>query len=271
MRTKRNLMGALVGFAMLATPITAAAKDHGRNFQNSARASHAARTFAAPVRTFTPAPAARNFGFRNNAQRAIPFNTVNRAPRFNQNFIPPGHLHAPGWNRNWNNTQAFVPVGHRDWEDEEEEHEHYNGTPAVVCDEDGDDCRTVGGYQGGYQGGYYPNYGYGAGNYQTGNAASACVEAQRLQNQYRRDRATGHPAAAADLLRKISRMQSYCGGAPVGRGLLGGLGGAPFGNGLLGGLGAPAYNNYGYNGGYNQPYNNGYGSSLAPLLQQFIP
>jgi hypothetical protein len=237
-------MTALVGFALLATPITAAAKDHGRNFQNSVRASHA-------VRTFTPGPVARNFGFRNNVQGAIPFNTVNRAARFNQNFIPPGHLHARGWNRNWRNSQAFVPAGGY-------------ATPGVVCDADGDDCRSVG-YQGGYQNGYQPNYG------KVGNNAGGCVEAQRLQNQYSRDRATGHPAAAAGLLRKISRMQSYCGGAPVGGGLLGGLAGAPFGNGLPGGLGAPAYNNYGYNSGYNQPYyNNGYGSSLAPLLQQFI-
>ena len=257
MRTKQNLMTALVGFAMLATPITAAAKDHGRNFQNRARASHAARTFAAPVRTFTPAPVARGFRFRNAAPVVIPVNRVNRAARFSPNFIPPGHLHARGWNRKWRNSQTFVPAGGY-------------ATPGVVCDEDGDDCRSVG-YQGGYQNGYYPNYGYGAGNYQVGNNAGACVEAQRLQQQVRRDRATGHPAAANDVLRKMARMERACGGAPVGGGLLGGLGGAPFGNGLPGGLGAPAYNNYGYNSGYNQPYyNNGYGSSLAPLLQQFI-
>ena len=249
MRTKQNLMAALVGFAMLATPITAAAKDHGRNFQNSSRASHAARTFAAPVRTFTPAPVAQRFAFRNVAPRPIAINTLNRAPRFRPNFIPPGHLHAPGWNRNWNNSQAFVPVDRRNWEDEEEEHEHYNGTPAVVCDEDGDDCRSVGGYQGGY-------------------GSAACVEAQRLQQQVRRDRATGHPAAANDVLRKMARMERACGGAPVGGGLLGGLRGL----GGLNGLGGPAYNNYGYNGGYNQPYyNNGYGSTLAPLIQQFLP
>ena len=270
MRTKQNLMTALVGFAMLATPITAAAKDHGRNFQNRARASHAARTFAAPVRTFTTAPVARRFGFRNTAPVVIPVKRVNRAARFNPNFVPPGHLHAPGWNKNWNNAQAFVPPGHRNWQDEEEEeeHEHNYARPAVVCDEDGDDCRSVGGYQGGY----YPNYGYNGGGYQGGYGSGACVEARRLQQQVRRDRATGHPAAANDVLRKMARMERACGGAPIGGGRLGRLGGAPFGNGLLGGLGAPAYNNYGYNSGYNQPYyNNGYGSTLAPLLQQFLP
>ena len=263
MRSRQKLMTALLGIAMLATPITAAAKDHGRNFQNNVRASRAARTFAAPVRTFTPARVAPRFAFRNVAPQPIVINTANRAPRFKSNFIPPGHLHAPGWNRNWNYSQAYVPVGHRNWEDEEEEeeHEHRYATPAVVCDEDGDDCRTVGGYGGTY----YPSYGYGYGGYQGGYGSGACVEAQRLRQQVRRDRATGHPGAANDVLRKMVRMERACAGGPIGGGLLGGLGG-------LGRFGGPAYNNYGYNSGYNQPYyNNGYGSTLAPLIQQFLP
>ncbi|HYL60638.1 MAG TPA: hypothetical protein VEU51_17365 [Candidatus Acidoferrales bacterium] len=266
MRSRQNLTAALVGIAMLATPIAAAAKDHGRNFQNNVRAARAARTFAAPARTFTPAPVARRFAFRNVAPVVIPVNRVNRAARFNPNFVPPGHLHARGWNRNWNNSQAFVPVNQS--YDEDEAQEQYNATPAVVCDEDGDDCRAAGGYQGGY----YPNYGYNGGGYQGGYGSGACIEAQRLQQQVRRDRATGHPAAANDVLRKMARMERACGGAPVGGGLLGGLRGL----GGLNGLGGPAYNNYGYNsgynGGYNQPYyNNGYGSTLAPLIQQFFP
>jgi hypothetical protein len=280
MRTRQNLTAALVGIAMLATPIAAAAKDHGRNFQNSSRPSHAARTFAAPARTFTPASVARRFAFRNIAQRPIAINAVNRAPRFRPNFIPPGHLRAPGWNRNWNNSQAYVPAGNRYDEEEEEERERNYSQSAVVCDADGDDCHAAGGYQGGY----YPNYGYNGGGYQGGYGSAACVEAQRLQQQVRRDRATGHPAAANDVLRKMARVERACGGGQVGGGLLGGLGGL----GRLGGqngLGGPAYNNYGYNnaynGGYNQPNYNNYGynqpnynggmSTLAPLLQQFLP
>ena len=95
---------------------------------------------------------------------------------------------------------------------------------------------------------------------------------------YARDRATGHPAAAADLLRQNQwALHSGCAGGNGG-GLLGGLGGggyrgAPaynngggYGNGGLGGYrGAPAYGNGGYNTGYGQP--NGGGSMLAPLMQ----
>jgi hypothetical protein len=81
---------------------------------------------------------------------------------------------------------------------------------------------------------------------------------------YQRDRATGHPAAAYDVLRQNQwAMRSGCAtGAPVGGGLLGGLSGyrgaAPYGGG---------YNGGGYNGGYGQPY--GSGSMLAPLMQYF--
>jgi len=87
---------------------------------------------------------------------------------------------------------------------------------------------------------------------------------------YARDRATGHPAAAADLLRQNQGiMRSGCvnGGRFGGGRGFGGLGG-------LGGYGAaPVYGNGGYNrgygngaynGGYGQPYGNG--SMLAPLL-----
>ena len=106
---------------------------------------------------------------------------------------------------------------------------------------------------------------------------------------YARDRATGHPAAAADLLRQNQwALHSGCAtGAVGGGGLLGGLGGLGGyrggqqynnynGGGLFSGLGgfggnrnAPVYGNGGYNTryntGYGQPY--GGGSSLAPLLQ----
>ena len=124
---------------------------------------------------------------------------------------------------------------------------------------------------------------YGAPIYS--NGSSSCRAAQSIVNNYYRDRNTGHPAAAAELLaRNQWAFQSGCaGGSPYAGGLLGGLGGyggAPAynnrggynagyngGGGLFGG--APAYNNNGgYNGGYGQPY--GSGSALAPLIQQFV-
>jgi hypothetical protein len=115
--------------------------------------------------------------------------------------------------------------------------------------------------------------GYGGGN--------GCGGAERVMRTYQRDRATGHPAAAYDLLRQNQwAMRGGCAsGAQTGRGLLGGLGGlggyggaqqySNYGRGgLLGGLGglggyrgAPAYGNT----GYGQRY--GGGSMISPLLQ----
>jgi hypothetical protein len=131
----------------------------------------------------------------------------------------------------------------------------------------------------------YPARGY-APYYGAPMNSGACAKAQVLANQYRKDRATGHPAAAADVLRQMSSLRN--------RGCTASA--APFRRGLYGGgyQGVSAYNNYGYNaGGYNAPYNGSgyntynaggynapnYGSGynggmlgqFAPMLQQFVP
>jgi hypothetical protein len=249
MNSKRSLMTVLVGLAMLATPIAAAAKDH--NYNNS----HAARV-------------ARSFSGRNVAPAVVTGHDFRN-----------GSIARHDWreNRAWENANAYSNYGNRG----------YYGAPAYVA------APVYSGYGGGYGGG------------------NGCGNAQRIMNTYSRDRATGHPAAAADLLRQNQwALHSGCAsGATYGGGLLGGLGGlggyrgapaynnygggygnggllggltgyrgAPaynngggYGNGgLLGGLGgyrgAPAYNNGGgYNTGYGQP--NGGGSMLAPLMQ----
>jgi hypothetical protein len=234
MKSKRGLMTVLVGVAMLAMPLTAAAKDHGR-FHNSQ---------------------ARGFAARHNVGPAA----VNRHEFRHQAYL------AGAGGRNWNGN-------HRGWNDG-----------------DADDNQNYG------NSGYYPSQTYAApvyaapvyaapyGSYARGG--NGCNNAQRVMRTYARDRATGHPAAAYDLLRQNQwALHSGCaGGAPVNSGMLGGLGGLGgyggppaynnYGNGgLLGGLGnlggyrgAPAYGNgAGYNGGYGQPY--GSGSMLAPLLQ----
>ena len=40
----------------------------------------------------------------------------------------------------------------------------------------------------------------------------ACANAARLENQYRRDRATGHPAAANDVLAEMRTAENRCHG-----------------------------------------------------------
>jgi len=237
-------MAVLVGLAMLATPLAAAAKDY-HHYD-----SHAARVEARAVNA-----SAHSFAATRNYDRAVR-----------------------------NDAAAYRAYG-------------YRGYAAP-----------------GYVGAPYYGGGYGGGGYVGGNG---CGSAQRVMNTYNRDRNTGHPAAAYDLLaRNRWAFNSGCAGAaPVGGGLFGGgvpaysnyggnglgglFGGSPaaysnyrpayngggyngggYGqpyrsNGLLGGLFGgspaantnyrPAYNGAGYNGGYGQP--NGGGSGLGSLMQ----
>jgi hypothetical protein len=56
---------------------------------------------------------------------------------------------------------------------------------------------------------YYPNYNYGyAPAYGRGYGYTGGCDMTRLQNVYRQDRATGHPAAAND----VARQMRSCGG-----------------------------------------------------------
>jgi hypothetical protein len=241
MKSKRGLMTALIGLAMLATPITAAAKDHhdggGRNYSHQE-----SRSYNAPARSYAPA---HNFGNRHEFRNE----------------------------RNWN---AAPVVAHRDWSGDRHDwngdrHEYRGGNRGWG---DADDYRHYGygnyGYRSYYaapayvaSGPYYGGSGYGG---------NACAWAQHVRNVYARDRYTGHPAAAADLLPRLRNAERACGGVPYS------------GGGLFSGFGAPAYadyNGYGGYGGYNgynayNGYNNygyqqpGYASMLGPLLQQFV-
>jgi Ni/Co efflux regulator RcnB len=208
MKSKLSLMTALVGLAMLATPLTAAAKDHGREARNYSHAAPVARTFAPAV--------------------------VNR------------HEVRNGGNGMW--MPAPRAIARHEWHEDRHEWKHGWG--------DADDYRN---YGGGY-GGYNPAPVYAAPVYAApvysgyGGYGRNCLNAQRVMNTYWRDRNTGHPAAAYDLLRQNQwAFHSGCAsGAPVGNRLLGGFTG----------YGTPAYGNY---GGYGQPY--GGSSLLGPLLQ----
>jgi hypothetical protein len=240
MNSKRGLMAVLVGLAMLATPLAAAAKDY---HHYDSHAAHVARSVNASAHSFV---ATRNY---------------DRALR---------HDAAAGWT-----------ADHRGWRDAAAYRAYGRGYAAP-----------------GYVGApYAATPYYGGGGYAGGNG---CGAAQRVMNTYYRDRNTGHPAAAYDLLAQNRwAFNSGCaGGAPVGGGLFGG--GVPAynsyrGNGLLGGLFGgspaaysnyrpaynggglfggspaaytnyrPAYNGGGYNGGYGQP--SGGSSMLGPLLQ----
>src|SRR5271156_2822488 len=220
MNSKRSLMTALVGLAMLATPIAAAAHD----YNHYDHATHAARV-AAETHPFA------NHAYGNGAfarherheERAIA--DANAYRNYGRGYGTPAYV-APAYTAPVYAAPAYAAPA-------------YASAPY---------------YGGGYGGG-----GYGG---------NGCRRAQSVMTNYYKDRNTGHPAAAYDLLRQNQGvLNSGCAtGAPI-------MGSAPLG-GLLGGLGGygrPAYNG-GYNTGYaqqgyGQPY--GGGSMLAPLLGQF--
>jgi hypothetical protein len=228
MNSKRGLMTVLVGVAMLAMPLTAAAKDHGR-FNNSQARSFVSAPSVAPVFV-------SKHDFRHGAT-----------------WMPAPVGMRPAWRE------------HRAWENANYGRGYY-GAPAYVTPAYAAPVYAAPVYAAPYGGGYA--------------GGNGCGQAQHVMRTYARDRATGHPAAAADVLRQNQwALRSGCASAaPYGGGGLGGLGGyrgAPvynnggYNGGLLGGLGgyrgAPVYGN-GYNTGYGQPYG-GNGSMLAPLLQ----
>jgi len=222
MNSKRSLMTALVGLAMLATPIAAAAHDynHYDHPAHAARVAAATHPFANHV--FGNGAFARH---ERHEERAIADANAYRNYGRGYGYAAPAYV-APAYTAPVYAAPAYAAPA-------------YASAPY---------------YGGGYGGG-----GYGG---------NGCRRAQSVMTNYYKDRNTGHPAAAYDLLRQNQwALNSGCAtGAPV-------MGNAPLG-GLLGGLGGygrPAYNG-GYNTGYaqqgyGQPY--GGGSMLAPLLGQF--
>lgn len=197
MKLKRNLMTGLIGLALIAAPITAAARDNdsGRNNPHQAQAqSHsnapAAHSNSAPERSndrsrnFAQAPAPRNesraqSGFR--AENRAPAVAEHRDARQDRNDarrdFRGDRNDGDRWNRD--GDRDYRNYGHRDDDDD-----YAEGAPYYVMP-----------------------YGY---------AGGACAWARHLRNVYYYDRSTGHPAAAAYLIPQLRRAERNCGGVPYG-------------------------------------------------------
>ena len=177
MKSKVSLMAAIVGLAMLATPIAAAAKDHRYDY---VRAQGPRSTWAAPVPALRP-------------------------------------VHE--WHdRGWHDGDGYRGYGRRGYYPAPVYTAPVYAAPAPAY-------------------GYGPGYGY----------SNPCRRANSVMYNYQKDRATGHPAAAYDLLRQNQwALHNGCTAGPAS---------------YRGG-----YGNYGY-GGYGQPY--GGNSTFSPLLQYF--
>lgn len=222
MEYRRKLMTGLIGLALLAAPITAAAKDsdNGKDnsrqsqSQNTASPSHsvsapahsnaparnAAPAMIAPARNAAPATMTRH-EFRD--QRA---DRTNAAPAATAPAMTRHEFREQRANRTFNAAPAVTT--RRDWradrrEDRREVRNDQNGWrhDRRGYDYDNDNDRRWGPY---YTGGpyYVMPQGY---------AGGACAWARHLRRVYFYDRNTGHPAAAADLLPRLRRAERACG------------------------------------------------------------
>jgi hypothetical protein len=176
MKSKRKLIMALLGLALFATPINALAYRNDTAARTRTTAAAPARSFAATRGTSFSRPAAvRSFANRNFAQSARPLNRTFQSNPVMNNWRANGFLQnrgAYGYNDNRGPGYGYaVP------------------------------SRMYGAGEQAY-GPSYAGLGYGGGT---------CANVQRLQNQARRDRYTGHPAAANDLLQRMRWAENRCG------------------------------------------------------------
>jgi hypothetical protein len=179
MMSSKSLAAAILGLAMLATPITAAASEHHRAARNTAR---------------TAASAPRTFNFHNSAPARIVAPASSFAPRVGTSNRS---AQAAGWHQ------------HRDFDDRG----NFAGNGGVVP------VYPAYGYTNLAPApavGYLtpaPTLGYAAPTY-----GSSCAAAQRAIKIARHDRRTGHPAAANDVLRNNAQALANCpeiGGLPA--------------------------------------------------------
>jgi hypothetical protein len=222
MKFSRNLMTGLLGVAMLAAPITAAAQDHdsGKNNSRQAQSESRSNESRSNASAHNAAPAAHS---ESRDQRSARTETRSAAPaNMNRNEARDQHS-ARTETRN-----AAPAVATRN--ESRDNGRSYNGAPAVA-NRDSRDYRNDGGHDWkkgdrdyrGYGRDYdHDDYGhdrdYAAGGWlmPRGYYGGACGWAQHLRNVYRHDEYTGHPAAAADMLYQVHRAERACGGVPYG-------------------------------------------------------
>ena len=209
MNYKRNLMTGLIGLAMLAAPINAAAKNNDRGSNNGHQEQRAESHNSAPARSndharnSAPAPAPRNEvrqqgGGRNEVRNFAPA----PAPRNEFREQGGGRTWAPAPEPAHREARQGGDDGHRDWREGRN-------------DGDGDRWNRDRDYR---NYGDNDDYAEGAPYYvmPEGYAGGACAWARHLRNVYYYDRNTGHPAAAASLLPQLRRAELRCGGGTYG-------------------------------------------------------
>ncbi len=174
MKLRTNLMTGLIGLAMLAAPITAAAKDNdsGNISSHQAQVESAAKESRSNVSVRNAAPATRKESRDQRDARSFntgPVVTEHRDVRTDRDHDGDRWKH--------DGSRDYRNYGDRD----------YNGPYAVEAP-------------------YYVM--------PRGYVGGACGWARHLRTVYEQDRNTGHPAAAADLLPQLRKAERDCGGVP---------------------------------------------------------
>jgi hypothetical protein len=217
MKFSKNLMTGLIGVAMLAMPIAAAAQnnhDSGKNNSRQASQSESRPNESRSNASAHSAPAVHNEAHEQHSAR---IETRNAAPA-NMNRNEGREEHSA---RVETRTAAPAVAIHNEARDNGH---GYKGAPAVatrdsrVYRNDGRDWNHDGrdyrGYGRDYAHDYYDHdRDYAANGWvmPRGYGGGACAWAQHLRNVYRHDEYTGHPAAAADLLYQLHRAERSCG------------------------------------------------------------
>jgi hypothetical protein len=229
MKFSKNIMTGLLGVALMATPITAAAQDHNSGKDNARPAQSESRSNESHgnASAHSAAPAMHNESRDQNSARtetrsAAPAN-MNRPADMNRNE---GREDRSARTETRNAAPAVATRN-----ESRDNGRTYSGAPAVATNRDSRDYRNDGGNDrnhGDRDGRTYgrdydhDDYGhdreYAASGWVMpgGYYGGACGWAQHLRNVYRHDEYTGHPAAAADLLYQMHRAERACGGVPYG-------------------------------------------------------
>lgn len=199
----RTLMTGLIGLALLAAPITAAAKDYDNGNSNSRQPQSESRSSAsttrsqehanAPARNAAPAMETRHESRDQGAGRAV--NTAPAQATRNEN-------RDQRVNRDENRGPAVTENREgRAYGDEHDRGDRGRG--------DGDRWNHNHDYDYGRAGAPYYEM-------PRGYAGGACAWARHLRVVYNQDRYSGHPAAAEDLLPRLRNAERACGGVPYG-------------------------------------------------------
>jgi hypothetical protein len=225
MQNRRKLITGLIGLAMLAAPMTAAAKDRdsGSN-SNQPQAQAHTNAHVSPSYNMPRAEASQPRANHEQVRENAPARTV--AP-------------AMTMNRSDQRADRAENAARRDVRQDRRENRTFNAAPAVASApvrEDRRDNRNGNGwtrnearsdgrdynrrdYDNDYRG-----HNYSRGDYDRDDAwtmprnyaGGSCAWARHLRVVYNQDRYSGHPAAAADLLPRLRRAERACGGTNYG-------------------------------------------------------